>query len=61
MFLVLKMVYKYTAALEVLFSVTCDHDIKEDVKTVSMRPYYKLFFYQDELTPWMDRYGNISL
>jgi len=32
MFLVLKMKDKYTAALEVLFSFTGDHDIKEDVK-----------------------------
>lgn len=32
MFLVLKMVYKYTAALEVLFLFTGDRDIKEDVK-----------------------------
>jgi len=31
MFQVLKMVYKYTAALEVLFSFTGDRDIK-DVK-----------------------------
>jgi len=49
MFLVLIIVYKYTAALEVLFSFTGDHDSK-DVK-LCRGHITNFFFYQDELTP----------
>jgi len=51
MFLVLKMVYEYTAALEVLFSFIGDCDIT-DVNLCQRGHITNYFFYyQDELTP----------